>query len=580
MDCGLRMWSHRERLLRWFVPNLLAHNTVLRDVLIASLVLQLIALGMPLFTQAIIDKVIVHRTSSTLISLADAMAIFLIFTGMLSWVRQYLVPHTGERIDALLGARVFDRLFRLLLLFFQHRPTGVTSTRQQGVETSRQFIASVAVTRVLDLPFLLIFVSIMFWYGLFHSLSLIVLAILVLVVAASLIVAPLFRARLNEQFRRGVASQAFLTECVAGIETVKSLQSEPQLSMQYRNVLAENLRGGFTTGQLANTYSSWANTLEQIMSVIVLVLGVGIVMTSMDLTVGMLVAFQMFSSRISQPLLRLVGLWQQWQQARISVARPGDAMSAPAEQHSLVPRRTSSHGAAKVEVEGLAFRYGEHLPFLYENLNLHIPSGQLMALMGPSGVGKSTLAKLMQGFYAPSRGRIRIDGIDISHLAANELRAIFGVVPQETVLFSGTVLENLKLVNPQASFQQVVAACRMAEIDGAIEALPAGYQTPIAERGTGLSGGQRQRLSIARALLKDPRVLIFDDATSSVDALTAEQLGRTINGLKGRMTILCVAHQLPRSLQLDHVVRIGDKLSTVGGDKPQPTATSAAESTD
>jgi subfamily B ATP-binding cassette protein HlyB/CyaB len=247
-------------------------------------------------------------------------------------------------------------------------------------------------------------------------------------------------------------------------------------------------------------------------------------------------------------------------------------MNAPAEQYSLKPRRSPSSAAGAIEVESLAFRYGERLPLLYENLSLSIGPGQLIALMGPSGAGKSTLAKLMQGFYAPTQGRIRIDGIDIGHLAANELRSMFGVVPQETFLFSGTILENLKLANPYASFEQVAAACKMAEVHSAIEALPAGYETEIGERGVGLSGGQRQRLAIARALLKGPRVLIFDEATSSVDQLTAEQLGRTINALKGRVTILFIAHILPRSLQVDHVIRIGEKLTVISGDKSEPEA--------
>jgi subfamily B ATP-binding cassette protein HlyB/CyaB len=219
-------------------------------------------------------------------------------------------------------------------------------------------------------------------------------------------------------------------------------------------------------------------------------------------------------------------------------------------------------------MEGLAFRYNEQLPMLFEEFSLLVPPGQLTVIMGPSGAGKSTLTKLLQGFYPPSRGRIRIDGIDHNHLSANELRSTFGVVPQETVLFSGTLLDNLKLANPYASFEQVVAACKMAEIHSAIEALPGGYQTVIGERGVGLSGGQRQRLSIARALLKGPKVLLFDEATSSVDPLTAEQLGRTINALKGRVTILFIAHQLPRSLQVDQVVRIGDKLAVVNADRP------------
>ena len=557
--------------LRWFVPELLKHRAIWRDVLAASLVLQLIALAIPLFTQVIIDKVVVHRTTSTLIALGIGMAIFLVFTGVLSWIRQHLVLHTGRRIDAVLGSQVFDHLMRLPPLYFQHRATGVISARLHGIETIREFIASAAVTLILDVPFLVIFLAIMLWYSV--PLTLIVLAILAIIVGVSLCVAPAFQRRLNEQFRRGAANQAFLTEYIAAMDTVKSLQLEPQLNHRYRQLLAELLNSSLTTRQLANTYNTWSSSFEQLMTMLVLIVGAWIVMSTTALTIGMLVAFQMFSARISQPLLRMVGLWQQWQQTRMAIARLGDIMNAPAESYSLVPRRVGSSGAGRIEIDGLAFRYGEHLPYLFENFDFHVQPGQLIALLGPSGAGKSTLAKLLQGFYAPSRGRIRLDGIDHNHLSANELRSLFGIVPQETVLFSGTILDNLKLANPAASLEQVVAACRMAEIHGVIEALPQGYQSEIGERGIGLSGGQRQRIAIARALLKGPKVLIFDEATSSVDGATAEQLGRTISALKGRVTILFIAHLLPKSLQFDQILRIGEKLAVVPSERAEVATT-------
>jgi ATP-binding cassette, subfamily B, bacterial HlyB/CyaB len=559
--------------LCWFLPELLKHRKIWREVLLASLVLQLMALAIPLFTQAIIDKVVVHRTQSTLVALAIGMAVFLVFTGVLTWVRQYLVLHTGQRIDAVLGSHVFEHLFKLPPLYFQHRPTGVIAARLQGIETIREFIASAAVTLALDLPFLLIFVAVMFWYSV--TLTLIVLAVLLVIAGLSALVAPVFQKRLNEQFLRGAANQAFLTEYVAGLETVKSLQLEPQIGQRYRNLLAEYLKASFATRQLGNTYNTWAGSLEQFLSLMILAVGAWIVMTSTTFTVGMLVAFQMFTSRISQPVLRMVGLWQQWQQTRLAVARLGDIMNAPTESYSLVPRRSAVSGPGRIEMERVAFRYGEQLPYLFENFSMSVPPGQAVAIMGPSGAGKSTLAKLLQGFHAPTQGRILIDGIDHNHLAANELRTTFGVVPQETVLYSGTILENLKLANPYATFEQVVAACRMAEIHAAIEALPNGYQTEVGERGAGLSGGQKQRLSIARALLKGPRVLLFDEATSSIDQAAAEQIGRTINGLKGRVTILFIAHALPRSLQVDQTVRIGEKLSVVTGERPADAAVSS-----
>jgi subfamily B ATP-binding cassette protein HlyB/CyaB len=279
-------------------------------------------------------------------------------------------------------------------------------------------------------------------------------------------------------------------------------------------------------------------------------------MQNTGFTVGMLVAYQMFAGRMSQPLLRLVGLWQEFQQAAIAVKRLGDVMNAPAEPHSIVPSR-SSPASATVEVSDVSFRYSDHAPLLYEHLNVKVDAGACAALIGPSGCGKSTLAKLMQGFYLPTHGHIRVGGRDTRHMAANELRQHFGVVPQETLLFAGTVYENLTLANPHATFDQVVQACRMAGIHETIEGLPEGYQTTVGEHGIGLSGGQRQRIAIARALLKRPRILIFDEATSNLDSVTAEQFARTINQLRGKVTMLFIAHQLPRALKVDQIVDLG-----------------------
>jgi len=538
----------------WFVPELLRHKRLWQEILLASLAIQMLALGMPLFTQAVIDKVVVHQTESTLVVISLGMAAFITFSALMSWLRQYLVLHTGNRVDAVLGAAVFQRLFRLPPRYFEHRPTGVIATRLQGVETIREFLSGATVSLILDLPFLLVFVAIMFYYSV--SLSLIVLAVLALIVAMSLVLAPLFQARLQQQFLLAARNQAFVTEYLVGLETVKSLQLEPVLDARYRGYLASALQAGFATRQLANTYNTAANFLEQLMSLLVLAIGAYTVMHSVEFTIGMLVAFQMFASRLSQPLLRLVGLWQQFQQAQVAVARLGDVMNAPTEPYTVLPSRESRRSGA-VSIEGLAFRYADDLPLLYENLNLTVAPGQTIGIMGASGCGKSTLSKLLQGFYQPSRGRILIDGRDIRHLSANELRRHFGVVPQETVLFSGTLHDNLAMANPQASFEDVIQVCKMAGIHDVIEALPRGYQTEIGERGAGLSGGQRQRIAIARALLKRPGILLFDESTSALDGPTAELFAQTINALKGKVTMVFITHALPRGLQLDAVFRLG-----------------------
>jgi subfamily B ATP-binding cassette protein HlyB/CyaB len=547
-DAAIIAAQSRRFGFSWFIPELLKHKKLWQEILLASLIIQLLALATPLFTQTIIDKVITNRTQSTLIVVLIGMGVFVVFTTILSWLRQYLVLHTGNRVDAVLGAAVFERLFKLPPMYFQHRPTGVISARLHGVETIREFIAGTAVTLILDFPFLLIFVAIMFYYSV--TLSVIVLSIMLVIGIASFLVAPLFQKRLQEQFQMGARNQAFITEYVSGMETVKSLQLEPQLASRYRQYLATYLTAGFSTKQLANTYNSFAQMLEQIMTLLILGVGAWTVMNNAEFTIGMLIAFQMFAGRVSQPMLRLVGLWQQFQQAKLSVDRLGDLMNAPIEPYNLAPKRVQA-GRGAVELQNLAFRYSDKLPLLYQNLDAQMLAGQTIAIMGPSGSGKSTLAKLLQGFYQPTEGRIKIDGVDIANLSANELRSHFGVVPQETMLFSGTILDNLQMANPQASFDQIVTACKLAEVNTTIEELPEGYQTEIGERGAGLSGGQRQRIAIARALLKRPKILVFDEATSALDAPTAELFAKTINGLRGKVTMLFITHGLPRGLKVD-----------------------------
>ncbi len=381
----------------------------------------------------------------------------------------------GNRIDAVLGSQVLRHLLRLPLPYFENRSTGVLVARLHGVETIREFVSGAAVTLLLDCPFLLIFLAVMFAYS--WQLSLIAVGLLGLIALMSFFVAPVFREKLNRQFMLGARNQAFLTEYIAGMGTVKSLQMEPDIDKKYGDFLAQYLAAGFSTKQVGNTYNVVANALEQVMTLSILI-------------VGMLVAFQMFAGRMSQPMLRLVGLWQEFQQADVAVKRLGDILDIPQEPHALTPSRENK-GKGELTITNLAFRYGDHLPWLYRNLDLAFKPGHLTVIMGPSGCGKSTLAKLMLGFYQPNEGQIALDGQDIRHLAANELRMAFGVVPQETVLFSGTLYDNLVMAHPHATFDDVIAACKAAEIHDVIEKLPDGYQTEIGERGTGLSGGQK-----------------------------------------------------------------------------------------
>jgi len=562
-DAGL---ANRPFGLRWFIPELLRHKAIWHEVLAASLVLQLVALATPLCTQVIIDKVVVHHSSSTLTVILAALAIFVAFSAALSYARQYLLLHTGNRIDAILGMRSFEHLLRLPPRYFETRPTGTLVARLHGVETIREFITGAAASLLLDVPFLFIFLAVMLWYSV--PLALIAVALIAVLAAASLAVTPTLRRRINEQFMQGARNQAFVTEHIAAMETVKSLQMEPQVAARFGRSLADYLRASFATRQLANAYGVLANGVEQTLSVSILGVGAWMVMTQEGFTIGMLVAFQMFCARLAQPAMRLAGLWQEFQQAAIAVQRLGDLMDAPAEIHSLNPVR-AREPAGRIEIDNVTFRYGEEQAPVYENFSLTIEPGACVALTGPSGSGKSTLAKLLQGFYLPTAGAVRIDGRDTRLLAANELRLHFGVVPQETRLFSGTLFDNLIAAQPHAGIGEVIDACRQAEIHDFIEGLPLGYRTQVGENGVGLSGGQKQRIAIARALLRRAQILIFDEATASLDRDTAESFGRTVSRLRGSATVLFISHHVPKSLAVDRVARLDGRVAPMNHLEPR-----------
>jgi ATP-binding cassette, subfamily B, bacterial HlyB/CyaB len=546
----------------WFIPALARHRGIWRDVLLASLAMQVIGLTTPLLTQVTIDKVIAHHTYATLLAVAVGLAMFLVFNALMGYLRQYLLVHTGNRVDAVLASDVLHHLLRLPLPYFERRPTGTTVARLQAVETIREFITGAAMGFLLDAPFLVVALAVMFVYS--WQLSLIAVGCVLLLACLSAVITPVLRERINRQFMLGARNQAFVTEYVSGAETVKALQAEPLLERRYGDYLADYLSSTFATRNLANSYNVAAGALEQAMTVAILVAGALLVMRGDGFTIGMLVAFQMFAARMAQPMLRIAALWQEFQQANIAVKRLGDIMDAPAEPHSALPTRAPGESAGTIELLGLSFRHSDDHPFLYRNLSLAIPPGGLILLTGPSGCGKSTLAKLLLGFYQATEGRILLDGHDLRHLSANELRQAFGVVLQDTVLFAGTLYDNLAIAKPAASFEEIAAACRKAEIHDAIERLPQGYRTEVGEHGVGLSGGQKQRIAIARALLKQPRILIFDEATSGLDAPTAEALARTINQLKGSATILFIAHQVPRGLAVDEAFRFGARAEARG----------------
>ncbi|HWR55541.1 MAG TPA: type I secretion system permease/ATPase [Negativicutes bacterium] len=541
----------KEFNLSWFIPVVVRFKRFFGEVLIISFFLQSFGLITPLFTQVIIDKVLVHKGVTTLDILAVGLLCINSFEGILGVLRSYLFSHTTNRVDVILGAKLFNHMVGLPLQYFEIRRVGDTVARVRELENIRQFITGSTLTVVLDLFFAIVFIVAMFFYSV--SLSFITLASLPIFVALSVIVTPLFKERLNHKFACGSEVQSYLVESITGMHTVKSLAIEPQLNHKWEGILANYVKASFKTTILGNVASNIAQYIQKIATLAILWYGAHLVMDG-KLTVGQLIAFQMLAGRVTDPVLRLANLWQDFQQVRLSIERLGDILNCPREPVFNPNRTLLPPIKGQVTIENLAFRYRIDGPLALDGINLNIRPGTTVGIVGRSGSGKSTLTKLIQRLYIPERGRILIDGVDLVQVEPAWLRRQIGVVLQENFLFNGSVRENIAAVDPGAPMDRIVQVAKLAGAHEFILELTEGYDTNVGERGTSLSGGQRQRIAIARALLVNPRILIFDEATSALDYQSERIIQDNLQQICRGRTVFIIAHRLSTVRNADLLV--------------------------
>jgi subfamily B ATP-binding cassette protein HlyB/CyaB len=537
----------------WFIGAIHKYRYLLGEVLAASLFLQLFALVSPLFFQVVIDKVLVNRTLSTLDVLVIGLVAISLFETVLGILRTYLFSHTTNRIDVELGARLFRHLLALPISYFQARRVGDSVARVRELENIRNFLTSSALTLVIDLFFTFVFLAVMFLYS--PLLTAIVVGAFPLYVGISVCATPFFRERLNEKFARGAENQAFLVESVTGIETLKAMAVEPQMQRHWEEQLAGYVSASFRVISLGNTASQTVQFINKLVTAAVLYFGAKLVIEG-SLTVGELVAFNILAGRVSAPVLRLAQMWQDFHQARLSVARLGDILNTPAEPTFSPGRAALPTIRGDVAFEHVTFRYRIDGPGVLHDVSFSIPAGQVVGIVGPSGSGKSTLAKLVQRFYVPESGRVLVDGTDLAVIDSTWLRRQVGVVLQEDILFNRSIRDNIALAEPGTPIEQVIAAATLAGAHDFILELPEGYDTIVGERGGRLSGGQRQRIAIARALLGEPRILIFDEATSALDYESERVVQRNMSQMATGRTVFIVAHRLS-------AVRFADRILTL-----------------
>ncbi|WP_345790788.1 type I secretion system permease/ATPase [Parazoarcus communis] len=534
----------------WFVPALVKHRRLIGEVLVVSFALQLFALITPLFFQVVMDKVLVHRGLSTLDVIAVGLLAVSVFEVVLSGLRSYVFAHTTSRIDVELGARLFRHLLALPLSYFQARRVGDSVARVRELENIRAFLTGNAVTVVLDVFFSVVFIAVMLLYS--GWLTLVVLASLPLYAAISLSITPLLRARLHEKFNRGAENQAFLVESVSGVDTVKSMAVEPQMTRRWDNQLAAYVSASFRANTLSTIAHEGVNLVGKLVTVGTLWLGARLVIDG-DLTVGQLIAFNMLAGRVAQPIMRLAQLWTDFQQVGISVQRLGDILNTRTEL-AAGNRSTLPQLAGRIEFDQVRFRYRSDGPEVLRGVSLTIAPGEVIGIVGRSGSGKSTLTRLVQRLFVPERGRVLIDGIDLALADSASLRRQIGVVLQENLLFNRSIRENIALVDPGAALDGVIEAAKLAGAHEFILDLPDGYDTVVGEHGATLSGGQRQRIAIARALMGRPRILIFDEATSALDYESERLVQTNMRAICEGRTVIIIAHRLSAVRDADRIV--------------------------
>ncbi|MFZ6645675.1 type I secretion system permease/ATPase [Undibacterium sp. TJN25] len=523
----------------WFIPAVVKYRKLLGEVLMISLVLQLIGLVTPMFFQVVMDKVLVNQAMKTLNVIATGLICATVFEVTLNAIRTYVFSHTSSKIDVELGARLFQHLLNLPIAYFEARKVGDSVARIRELENIRTFLTSNAMTLLLDVAFSFVYLVVMLWYS--PWLTLIVIVSIPVYIALSLIFTPILRLRLNEKFNRNSENQAFLVESISGISTIKSMAGEQRWQQRWEKQLAAYVADGLAATNISTVANGSVTLISKLVTAGIMWLGATLVIDS-KMTVGELIAFNMLAGQISSPILRLAQLWNDFQQVGISMSRLGDILNTRTEiasQKTHIPRIEGT-----IEFEHVSFRYRPDTIDVICDLQLHIGRGEVIGIVGRSGSGKSTLTKLVQRLYVPDRGRVLIDGQNLAIIDTTSLRHQIGVVLQENTLFARSIRDNIAINNPALPLEAVIEAAKLAGAHDFICELPQSYDTLVGENGAGLSGGQRQRIAIARALIMNPRILIFDEATSALDYESEKIIQDNMRSICAGRTVLIIAHRL------------------------------------
>jgi ATP-binding cassette subfamily B protein len=536
----------------WYGPFLQEHRRALVEVLALSIVINLLTLVTPLGLQQLIDQVVHQDNLNALISISLVLLLAAVLRGVLKTLRSYIFTDTANRIDQSTKSTILDHLVRLPQVFFDSRPVGQVIHYFHQLDRLREFLVGESITTAVDFLFSFLYLAILLTLSI--PLTLASLATLPLMLVLAIVSNPVMRSQINKSMGEAVKTYAYLNESITGIQTIKSQNAELKTRWEFQNrysrFIGEDFKLKVTRESLANV----AGFIHDLNSLVVVGVGIFLVMRN-QLSLGGFIAFRILSGYITGPLVKMVQTWQQFEQSSASLRMVADVVDRPTEQSQAESLNIPMPPLiGRVHVVDVVFRYSEDQDPVLNGVNLEVPTGSFVGLVGGSGSGKSTLLKLLPRFYRPSSGRVLVDGLDINKVELYSLRRQIGVVPQDTVLFDGTIRDNLLLVKPDASAAELMAATRIACAHEFIMNLPKGYNSDVGERGAGLSGGQRQRLALARAVLQNPRLLILDEATSALDARTERQVClNLLEAFRGR-TVFFITHRLTTVQPADLIV--------------------------
>tara|TARA_B100000212_G_C27384593_1_gene538665 strand:- start:5464 stop:8418 length:2955 start_codon:yes stop_codon:yes gene_type:complete len=537
---------------QWFLPEIKKYRLILGQVLFSSFIVQLFTLANPLIIQVIIDKVISQRSLDTLQVLGIALFVLTLVEGLLASLRTFLLTETTNRIDQKLGSQVIDHLLKLPLEYFDARPVGELSTRIGELEKIRNFITGQGITTILDALLSSVYIFVMLLYS--PKLTLIALIVIPIQVGITFLGAPIFRRQFRESAEKNAQTQSHLVEVLTGIQTVKSQNIEMVSRWKWQEFYSKYIRATFKkiiTGTLINQSSQ---ILQKISQLLVLWFGASMVLKG-QLTLGQLIAFRIISGFVTQPILRLTNLWQSIQELKVGFERLGDVINTEMESDDVDKGKISLPSAyGKIKFKDLSFHFPRQNKNILNNINLEIEKGSFVGVVGKSGSGKSTLMKLLARLYSPTNGKILINDYDIDKVELYSLRSQIGIVPQEPLLFSGTIRDNISINKENASEEDIIKASKIACADQFIMEMSEGYNTKIGERGASISGGQKQRIAIARTILSNPKLIVLDEATSALDYETEANVFNNISKTFKGSTIFCITHRIPTVIDADQII--------------------------